>query len=243
MMDSSATMLSPARSGRPCKRLTPSFWEHDWYVLKSLRSCIESILTRDCLREDARVVVDMGCGDCPYEPLFRQPNCTYLRGDLQGDVDFLIEPGRPVDLADASADGVVSIQVLEHVWDLDWYLGECHRILNPGGWLLLSTHGTWPYHAHPTDFRRWTREGLMAELRQRHFAVERIESVVGPLAWTTQIRLLGIRHLLESLGTFGKITLRPVLLIMNLRMVLEDKLTPSAIRDENACVYVTLSRK
>ena len=102
MMDSSATMLSPAPSRGPCKRLDPSFWEHDWYILKSLRSCIESIVTWERLRDDARVVVDMGCGYSPYEPLFRQPNCRYLRGDLQGDVDFLIEPGRPADLPDGS---------------------------------------------------------------------------------------------------------------------------------------------
>ena len=148
-----------------------------------------------------------------------------------------------VDLPDDYADGVVSFQVLEHVWDLDWYLGECHRILKPGGWLLLSTHGTWLYHAHPTDFRRWTRDGLLEELRDRQFVVDRVESVVGPLAWTTQIRLLGIRHVLESLSFLGKMILLPVIMTMNLRMLLEDALTPDSIRNNNACVYVTLCRK
>lgn len=73
--------------------------------------------------------------------------------------------------------------------------------------------------------------------------VDRVESVVGPLAWTTQIRLLGIRHVLESLSFLGKMILLPVIMTMNLRMLLEDALTPDSIRNNNVCVYVTLCRK
>lgn len=243
MTGATATISAPTSGKRPHKRLAPSFWEHDWYILKSLSAAIESLLDRDGLLEPGQIVVDMGCGDRPYEPLFRQARCTYLAGDILGSVDFVIQPGRPVGLDKESADGIVSFQVLEHVWDLDWYLGECQRLLKPGGWLLLSTHGTWPYHAHPTDFRRWTRDGLLAELQERGFAVERVKAVVGPLAWTTQIRLLGMRHVLGKLGPPGKLALKLLTAVMNSRMVLEDRLTPSAIRDENACVYLTLSRK
>ena len=96
---------------------------------------------------------------------------------------------------------------------------------------------------HPTDFRRWTRDGLLGELRDRQFVVDRVESVVGPLAWTTQIRLLGIRHFLESLSFLGKMILLPVILTMKMRMILEEALTPDSIRSNNACVYVMLCRK
>jgi hypothetical protein len=30
---------------------------------------------------------------------------------------------------------------------------------------------------------------------------------------------------------------------MNLRMILEEAMTPDSIRDDNACVYLTLCRK
>ena len=35
----------------------------------------------------------------------------------------------------------------------------------------------------------------------------------------------------------------PLTLAMNLRMLVEDAITPAQIRDTNASVYVTLSRK
>ncbi|MGI8666551.1 MAG: methyltransferase domain-containing protein [Jatrophihabitans sp.] len=39
----------------------------------------------------------------------------------------------------ASIDNLVSLQVIEHVWDHRQFLAECARVLRPGGLLLLST--------------------------------------------------------------------------------------------------------
>jgi SAM-dependent methyltransferase len=42
-------------------------------------------------------------------------------------------------VADAALTTVVSLQVIEHVWDHRQFLAECARVLRPGGWLVLST--------------------------------------------------------------------------------------------------------
>ncbi|MCW0215172.1 MAG: class I SAM-dependent methyltransferase [Pseudonocardia sp.] len=42
-------------------------------------------------------------------------------------------------LADASVDVVVSLQVIEHLWDQGLFLRECLRVLRPGGGLVVST--------------------------------------------------------------------------------------------------------
>lgn len=226
------------------QRLDPPWTDHQRHVLLALRRAVENALdTRIAAHGRPLRVVDFGSGDAPYKPLFEQRGIDYVTADLDGDTDVRIAPGEPLPIEDASVDGVVSFQVLEHVWDLQWYLSEAKRILKPGGFLLLSTHGTWLYHPHPTDFRRWTSAGLRGEIEAEGFDVQGFDPLVGPLAWTTQFRLLGLREALRRVPVLGDLLLPVVAAVMNLRMVVEDAITPKAISDDNACVYLTYSTR
>lgn len=221
-------------------RLTPSIWNHQRHPLTTLRKAIEAELAQ-LPSAAGSTAIDLGCGDRPYSTLFETKGCRYIACDLTGDVECRIVPGQRVDLPDAMATFVLSFQVLEHVWDLDWYIGECRRLIKPDGWLLLSTHGTWPYHPHPTDYRRWTRDGLSKEIQTRGFEVVRLSGLVGPLAWTTQIRALGYREVFKKHAITRVVS--PLLMAsMNLRMALEDAITPQSIVDDNACIYVVSCR-
>lgn len=224
-------------------RAQPSWFSHQRHVLAALCRAIEAALDRRGSPGPRRTVLDLGCGDRPYEPMLRARGWDYVACDLDGPVDVRIVPGQPLPLESGSAVGVTSFQVLEHVWDLDAYLGEARRLLEPGGWLLLSTHGVWLYHPHPTDYRRWTRDGLTRELESRGFVVERVASLVGPLAWTTHFRLLGYRDVLRRIPLVGPAVVALLAAVMNARMVLEDALTPAAVRERNACVYLVECRK
>lgn len=224
-------------------RLNPRWWHHARHSLVALRDTAHRVLRERVGLSPGQIVVDLGCGDCPYREWFLDAGCEYIDCDLDGDVTVRIRPGEPVPLADGVADGVVSFQVLEHVWDLDWYLYEAKRLLIPGGWLLLSTHGAWLYHPHPTDYRRWTADGISRELEQRGFAVELVCGLVGPLAWTTQFRLLGLREALRRVPLVGNILLPPLVCAANLRMLVEDAITPQSITQQNACVYLVLARR
>ncbi len=106
-------------------------------------------------------VLDVGCGEKPYEPLFAPYAAAYVgvdpvdnpRAELRGFVEDL-----PV--ADASFDVVLCNQVLEHCDDPAKAVSELRRVTAPGGRVLLSTHGVMAYHPSPTDYWRWTHAGL-----------------------------------------------------------------------------------
>jgi SAM-dependent methyltransferase len=178
----------------------------------------------------------------PYRKILEREGLQYVGCDITPEAPVRITPGVRIPLPDHESRLVTSFQVLEHVWDLDWYLGECRRLLHPEGYLLLSTHGTWLYHPHPTDFRRWTCDGLVRELEGHGFVVERIDGIMGPLAWTTQFRLLGFREVLLRLPVVRSLLLPPLVAAMNLRMAFEDAITPDWIRQANASIYLVAAR-
>lgn len=230
-------------------RLSPSIWRHDAYTLRKLAEHVAAIASRLKDGELAGdlsgggTIVDLGAGSAPYRTLFDFQKIKYVSCDLGAESEVSIEPGKPVPLPDGVAKAVLSFQVLEHVWDLDWYLAEAGRMLADNGALILSTHGTWLYHPHPTDYRRWTRDGLVAELTTRGFIVEEIKGLVGPLAWTTQFRSLGFHHLLCKLPIVGVVLAGLMGFALNARMYIEDWLTPSEWIQTNAAVYVLIARK
>ncbi len=225
-------------------RLDPPFWRHDAYTLRGLVRALRGVIAGPHAGVHAgATVVDLGAGDAPYRTLFTACDARYVACDLDAGAEVRIEPGMPVPLASSSADMVVSFQVLEHVWDLDWYLGEARRLLRDDGVLLLSTHGTWLYHPHPTDFRRWTRTGLIGELALRGFEVRQVEAIVGPLAWTTQFRALGYHAILSRIPLAGGLLAGLVSSVMHARMWLEDRVTPRDWIDHNAAIYLLVAVK
>ena len=106
-------------------------------------------------------LLDVGCGQKPYEPFFTPYTASYIgvdpvdnpRAELKGSVEDL-----PVE--DGSFDVVLCSQVLEHCDDPARAISELHRATAPGGRLLLSTHGVQVYHPSPADYWRWTHAGL-----------------------------------------------------------------------------------
>lgn len=222
------------------RRRKPRIFDTDWLVLRYLAAAIER--EAQILASDKLVAIDFGCGNQPYRSLFEQRGVRYLGADLGDESELTISEEGRIETEDASADLVVSFQVLEHVRNLDLYLAEARRVIQPDGAMLLSTHGTWLYHPHPEDHRRWTRAGLIYELESRGWRIESCAALVGPLAWTTLVRLTGYNFALRKIPLLGGIMGQLLATIMNARAVAEDTITPASIRDDNACVYLVRAR-
>jgi SAM-dependent methyltransferase len=240
---SSAAAARPAPAARTFeqqRRLRPRLWDTDWMVLRGMHMAIDDMAAR--LARPGLRIVDFGCGAQPYAPVFTARGATYVGADFGSGHEITIGSDGKIDAPSASCDLVVSFQVLEHVRDLDTYLAEAARILRPGGQLLLSTHGTWLYHPHPEDHRRWTREGLIGDLARRGFETAECVAVTGPLAWTTMVRLTCFAVALRKVPVVGPYLAAALAVVMNLKAAIEDKVTPAWVTKDNACVYVTLSR-
>jgi SAM-dependent methyltransferase len=106
-------------------------------------------------------LLDVGCGEMPYLPLF-EPHADEIVGmdSVANPRASLLGPIEAIPAPDVSFDVILCAQVLEHVDDPAQGIRELHRVTRPGGRVLLSTHGTMVYHPNPVDFWRWTGAGL-----------------------------------------------------------------------------------
>jgi SAM-dependent methyltransferase len=141
-------------------------------------------------------LLDVGCGEMPYRPLFAAFTSAYVGVDpvanplaeLQGPIEAL-----PV--ADGSYEVVLCAQVLEHVDDPARGVRELHRATAPGGRVLLSTHGAMVYHPSPVDLWRWTHAGLERLFADNgEWASVRVEPASGSTACVAMLASIYLDH-------------------------------------------------
>lgn len=212
-------------------------WGHPMAcIARMLRQAIIALMPQ--LLPAGGRVLDFGCADSPYRSCV-PAGCQYVAADLPGNPKAAVQVRADGTLpcADGEFDAVLSSQVLEHVRNPAVYLGECRRVLRPGGRLLLSTHGTMFLHRDPVDYWRWTCDGLRLELEQAGFRVLELRGVMG-------LTPLGLLMVLG--GTYRRVPRllqRPYSALFQGLMGLFDKLHSDASRAENALVYVVLAER
>jgi SAM-dependent methyltransferase len=162
------------------ERLRPKYGDLTYLHLADLRLALEAIRTDRVIH-----LLDYGCGGSPYRSLF--PNAIYKRADYLQDgnesLDYVLPHNSRVEEANQTFDFILSTQVIEHVSAPTVYLAECFRLLKPSGTLYITTHGTYPDHACPYDFYRWTTDGLNRDLVAAGFTICRAEKLTtGPRA-------------------------------------------------------------
>jgi SAM-dependent methyltransferase len=122
-------------------------------------------------------VLDVGCGLRQYEECFEGREYVGLDVEESGrdasekraDTYF---NGLDIPYEDGNFDAAICNEVLEHAIDPSRLLSEIHRVLRPGGRILVTVPFIWGEHEIPFDFRRYSSFGIEREFQQAGFEVE-----------------------------------------------------------------------
>lgn len=141
-----------------------------YFARKGLYSAIESFSD-----DSFGKVLDVGCGQKPYQHLF--PNSEYVGLEIdsphnreQKQADYFYD-GNTFPFEDNSFTTIVCNQVLEHVFEPVHLLSEINRCLESGGKLLLTVPFVWDEHEAPQDFARYSSFGLRYLLEKGNFEI------------------------------------------------------------------------
>jgi SAM-dependent methyltransferase len=145
-------------------------------------------------------ILDAGAGEGQYRDRFTRQRYTGVDlgiGDnawnyakLDAVADLLALPFR-----NNAFDAAINIVTLEHVKEPARVIEELHRVLKPGGNLLIIVPHEWEEHQTPHDYFRYTRYGMKYLLERAGFENIQIEPVGG------YFRLMS-RRLLNALQFF-----------------------------------------
>lgn len=121
-------------------------------------------------------MMDFGCGSKPYRSLFNVAKYTGV--DFQGEghsheneeIDVFYD-GKTLPFGDNHFDSVFSSEVFEHVFNLEEMMKEIHRVMKPGGTILVTCPFIIAEHEQPNDYGRYTSFGLQHLFTKNDFEV------------------------------------------------------------------------
>lgn len=162
--------------------------DHDYIVMKHLIEDLDRVIPLHA-RGD---VLDIGCGNKPYEKMFHGVIRSYVGCDVVqssgNKVDVICEAVN-LKFEDAKFDTVFSTQVIEHVEDPFKMLSEANRVLKKDGIIIISAPFCWELHEQPYDFYRYSKYGLEAMFKKHNLEILELKPNGGKWAAIFQLNL------------------------------------------------------
>jgi SAM-dependent methyltransferase len=148
-------------------------------------------------------ILDFGGGsNSNYRDLMQEwtAGCAYETANIDRTIGptHLIAPGQPLPIESNSFDTVITLNTLEHIFEVEEALRELLRALKPEGRLVATVPFLFRIHGHPDDFLRGTPSWWGRTLGRIGFT----EIVMTPLLWgpmSTGLSVAGIPGPLKRL--------------------------------------------
>lgn len=180
-------------------------------------------------------MLDFGCGSKPYKTLINVDE--YIGVDFQGEghsheneqIDVFYD-GLTLPLEDNSFDSVLSTEVFEHVFNLEDMISELHRVMKPGGTILITMPFLIAEHEAPNDCSRYTSFGLKSLLERKGFEITYYEKLGTSVQTQAQIRMSYMdSSILSKLNFFPplrKLVTNITFALMNIWVMVLDAILP-----------------
>jgi len=167
-------------------------------------------LYREWVGEGQRCILDVGCGDGRFLSLLRDfgapewemVGLEFDAGSIEKcrSMGFEAHAERVEDFADAPAqqgrfDGVVMLQLIEHVEDPAVVCEQVHRLLKPGGVFVIETPNLagldhrlfsgrhWGHYHFPRHWNLFSEASLRRMLEARGFEIVLHECLISTSSW------------------------------------------------------------
>ena len=207
----------------PTGRFTP--WKFNWLANHKILAALERV------RRHARgELLDVGCGSKPFAPLFASQVKRYWGSDLRA--SRYLGSERPDAFATAEAqpfrsgafDTVLGLSMLTYLPEPGRMLAEAHRVLQPGGLLILEFTQMVPLHDEPHDYFRFTRFGAQYLLDRAGFDVVEVVPVGGLWARVGLSTIAGLNRLNRGpTRVLTELPVRALYVILQLGFELMDR--------------------
>ena len=171
-MSASDTTTTSQRPGRLARTRTRrwSVWKYNWIVNHQIIAALERA------RRHARgTLLDVGCGSRLFAHHFDGRLDRYLGVDLarspylDDTTPDAFARAEALPIRSGSIDTVLGLSMLTCLPEPLLMLEEAHRVLKPGGILLLEFTQMVPLHDEPHDYFRFTRYGAAWLLERAGF--------------------------------------------------------------------------
>lgn len=181
-------------------------------------------------------VLDFGGGSkANYRERMRlwMAGCTYETANIDPGIapTHLISSDDSLPIQDNCFDAIVTLNTLEHIYEIEKVLRELARVLKQGGAFIATVPFLFRIHGHPDDFLRGTPTWWGKTLTRVGFC----NVVITPLLWgpmSTGLSVVGIPGPLKRLRMYAALVLD---LLYARRLGTQDSLRYSGAVGETLC--------